>query len=185
MAAVGEAFRQRTMKVLKFAFLSGLVLEFMTAVAIALIAVTLGVRLITGNLPFEEAFLVLLLAPEFYRPLRELGVHRHAGMEGKAAAQRMIEILNIPPPVSQASGNPVRTDGGLTVELSDVGYTYPGSEDPAPLGLDVEAARRRADGTGGPQRRRKEHAGQPPLTLSGAGRGLNNGERRPDERDAG
>ena len=73
VAAVGEAFRQRMMKVLKFAFLSGLVLEFMTAVAIALIAVTLRVRLVTGNLPFEEAFVVLLLAPEFYRPLRELG----------------------------------------------------------------------------------------------------------------
>ena len=54
VAAVGEAFRQRTMKVLKFAFLSGLVLEFMTALAIALIAVTLRVRLVTGNLPFEE-----------------------------------------------------------------------------------------------------------------------------------
>lgn len=138
VAAVGEAFRQRTMKVLKFAFLSGLVLEFMTAVAIALIAVTLGVRLITGNLPFEEAFLVLLLAPEFYRPLRELGVHRHAGMEGKAAAQRMIEILDTPPPVSQVSGSPVRLDGGLTVELSGVGHTYPGSESPALSDLTLE-----------------------------------------------
>ena len=131
VAAVGEAFRQRTMKVLKFAFLSGLVLEFMTAVAIALIAVTLGVRLISGNLPFEEAFVVLLLAPEFYRPLRELGVHRHAGMEGKAAAQRMIEILNITPPAGQVSDNPVRVSNGLTVEFSGVNYTYPGSESPA------------------------------------------------------
>ena len=138
VAAVGEAFRKRTMKVLKFAFLSGLVLEFMTAVAIALIAVTLGVRLITGNLPFEEAFLVLLLAPEFYRPLRELGVHRHAGMEGKAAAQRMIEILATPPPVSQASGGSIRADDGLALELSDVGYTYPGSESPALSGLTLK-----------------------------------------------
>lgn len=138
VAAVGEEFRRRTMKVLKFAFLSGLVLEFMTAVAIALIAVTLGVRLITGNMAFEEAFVVLLLAPEFYRPLRELGVHRHAGMEGKAAAGRMIEILETPTPVSQSPEKPFRVEGGLSVEFSGVGYIYPGSERPALSGLTLD-----------------------------------------------
>jgi ATP-binding cassette subfamily C protein CydD len=65
VAAVSEEFRERTMRVLKFAFLSGLVLEFMTAVSIALIAVVLGVRLVSGGMPFEEALVVLLLAPEF------------------------------------------------------------------------------------------------------------------------
>jgi ATP-binding cassette subfamily C protein CydD len=97
--AASEEFRERTMKVLRFAFLSGLVLEFMTAMAIALVAVTLGVRLISGDMPFDKAFLVLLLAPEFYKPLRELGAHRHAGMEGKAAAERIFEILNTPAPL--------------------------------------------------------------------------------------
>ena len=87
------------MKVLRYAFLSGFVLEFMTAVAIALVAVTLGVRVISGNMPFEEAFVVLLLTPEFYKPLRELGAHRHAGMEGSAAADRIFEVLNTPVPV--------------------------------------------------------------------------------------
>lgn len=146
VTAVSEEFRRRTMKVLKFAFLSGLVLEFMTAVAIALIAVTLGVRLITGNLPFEEAFVVLLLAPEFYRPLRELGVHRHAGMEGKAAAQRIIEVLDTPPPVSSSSGKSFRVDGGLNVEFSGVSYTYPGSGRPAlsDLTLQLRAGTRTA-----------------------------------------
>ncbi|MGB3682150.1 MAG: thiol reductant ABC exporter subunit CydD [Rubrobacteraceae bacterium] len=145
VAAVGEEFRRRTMKVLKFAFLSGLVLEFMTAVAIALIAVTLGVRLVSGNMAFEEAFVVLLLAPEFYRPLRELGVHRHAGMEGKAAARRMIEILDTPLPAS-SSGAPSRVEGGLNVEFSGVSYTYPGSKRPAlsDLTLDLPAGTRTA-----------------------------------------
>ena len=83
VAAVSDEFRRRTLKVMRFAFLSGLVLEFMTAAAIALVAVTLGVRLINGAVTFEQAFLVLLLAPEFYKPLRELGAHRHAGMEGR------------------------------------------------------------------------------------------------------
>ena len=100
---VSNSFRERTMKVLRIAFLSGMVLELMTAFAIGLIAVTLGVRLINGAISFEAAFLVLLLTPEFYLPLRELGVQRHAGMEGKAAATRIFEILETPLPVGSAT----------------------------------------------------------------------------------
>jgi ATP-binding cassette subfamily C protein CydD len=131
VAAVSEEFRERTMRVLKFAFLSGLVLEFMTAVSIALIAVVLGVRLVSGGMPFEEALVVLLLAPEFYRPLRELGTHRHAAMEGKAAAERMLEILDTPVPTSSDVGLSARISGAPRIELSGVGFAYPGSELPA------------------------------------------------------
>ncbi|MDQ4106216.1 MAG: thiol reductant ABC exporter subunit CydD, partial [Actinomycetota bacterium] len=137
VAATSEEFRARTMKVLKFAFLSGLVLEFMTAVSIALIAVTLGVRLVSGSIPFEAAFVVLLLAPEFYRPLRELGTHRHAGMEGKAAAGRIVEILDTPSPISNASDSSQAPTGPLTVELSGVGFTYPGADRPALSEVDL------------------------------------------------
>src|SRR5829696_7083631 len=128
VAAASEKFRTRTMKVLRYAFISGFVLEFMTAAAIALVAVTLGVRVVSGNMPFEEAFVVLLLAPEFYRPLRELGAHRHAGMEGSAAADRIFEILKTPAPVR---GGPVVLhpfSGELSVEFSGVGYAYPRSD---------------------------------------------------------
>src|ERR687897_3246854 len=125
VAASSEEFRMRTMKVLRYAFLSGFVLEFMIAAAIGIVAVTLGVRVISGNMPFEEAFVVLLLAPEFYKPLRELGTHRHAGMEGSAAADRIFEILNTPVPVSGESGPGVLEPGGLTIEFSGVGYAYP------------------------------------------------------------
>ena len=83
-------FRERTLSTLRYAFLSGLVLEFITAGAIALVAVELGVRLLAGGIAFERAFFVLLLAPEFYRPLRELGAHRHAAMEGAAARTQRI-----------------------------------------------------------------------------------------------
>jgi ATP-binding cassette, subfamily C, bacterial CydD len=127
VAATSEEFRERTMKVLRYAFLSGFVLEFMTAAAIALVAVTLGVRVISGNMPFEEAFLVLLLAPEFYKPLRELGVHRHAGMEGSAAADRISEILATPVRVRQGPGARGRVSDGLTIEFFGASYTYPGS----------------------------------------------------------
>jgi ATP-binding cassette, subfamily C, bacterial CydD len=131
VAAVSEEFRERTMRVLKFAFLSGLVLEFMTAVSIALIAVVLGVRLVSGGMPFEEALVVLLLAPEFYRPLRDLGTHRHGAMEGKAAAERILEILDTPIPTSGDVGPSARISGAPRIELSGVGFAYPGSELPA------------------------------------------------------
>jgi len=127
MAAASEEFRERTMKVLRYAFISGFVLEFTTAMAIALVAVSLGVRLVSGVMPFEVAFLVLLLAPEFYKPLRELGAHRHAGMEGKVAAERIFGILDTPAPSRAAAEAPVQLSCGLTVEFSGVGYAYPGS----------------------------------------------------------
>ena len=115
----------------------------MTAVAIALVAVTLGVRLINGAISFEDAFLVLLLAPEFYRPLRELGAHRHAGMEGKAAAERIFEILDTPAPVQRRAGAAAgcrpagRRPGVMNVEFSGVSYAYPGREKPALSGVDL------------------------------------------------
>ena len=131
VAAASEEFRRRTMKVLRYAFLSGFVLEFMTAAAIGLVAVTLGVRVISGNMPFEVAFLVLLLTPEFYKPLRELGASRHAGMEGSAAAHRIFEILSAPVPQRRDSGATSPISDELSVELLSLGYTYPGSEGPA------------------------------------------------------
>jgi ATP-binding cassette subfamily C protein CydD len=127
VAEVSDEFRERTLKVLRFAFLSGLVLEFTTTISIALVAVALGMRLLYGNISFEAAFLVLLLAPEFYRPLRELGVHRHAGMEGKAAAGRVFEILGTPAPVNLGSGTTAHPTGQLSIEFGDVSYSYPGS----------------------------------------------------------
>ena len=141
VAAASEGFRARTMKVLRYAFLSGLVLEFMTAMAIALVAVTLGVRVVSGSMPFLDAFIVLLLAPEFYKPLRELGTHRHAGMEGKAAADRIFEILDTPVPVREGSEGTSPSPGGLSVEFSGVGYRYPGNARPAvsDLSLTLEA----------------------------------------------
>lgn len=125
-------FRERTLRALRYAFLSSFVLEFITSVAIALVAVILGLRLLAGGLAFEPAFLVLLLAPEFYRPLRELGTHHHAGMEGKAAAERIFALLDQPVPgeCAAATSAPGEHSAPL-VTLHDVRYTYPGAERPA------------------------------------------------------
>ena len=141
---VSGEFRERTLKVLRYAFLSGLVLEFMTAAAIALVAVVLGVRLINGAISFQDAFLVLLLTPEFYRPLRDLGIHRHAGMEGKASAERIFEILDTPvPPDGTVQKN---LAGELELSFSGVRFTYPGRDLPAldRLSLTLPASSRTA-----------------------------------------
>ncbi len=128
--AISEEFGRRTLRVLRIASLSGAVLEFMSSIAIGLVAVTLGIRLLNRAISFEHAFLILLLAPEFYRPLRDLGTHRHAGMEGKAAAERLLEILQTPLPVKETGASPAPS-GPLSVEISDLSFSYPGHEQAA------------------------------------------------------
>ncbi len=138
VAQFSESFRQRTLKMLRVAFLSGMVLEFMTAAAIGLIAVVLGVQLLNENIPFASAFLILLLTPEFYRPLRELGVQRHAALEGQAAVQRINAILETPPPYSESTSSSCLPAGPPAITFNSVSYTYPGSKRPALDDIDLE-----------------------------------------------
>jgi ATP-binding cassette subfamily C protein CydD len=134
---ISNHFRDRTMKVLRVAFLSGMVLEFMSSLAIALIAVTLGIRLINRDISFETALLILLLAPEFYRPLRDLGLHRHAGMEGKAAAKRIDEIMQMPVVLQPSAESSPRPQEHISIEFTNVSYSYPQSERPALSGINL------------------------------------------------
>ena len=93
VAETSERYRRTTMKVLRVAFLSAFVLELMATMGVAVVAVEVGLRLIYGALAFESAFFVLILAPEFYLPLRALGASFHAGVGGLGAAQRIYSIL--------------------------------------------------------------------------------------------
>ena len=132
IARISNQFRDKTLQVLRYAFLSGAVLEFMTMMAIGVIATTLGVRLLNHGITFASAFLVLLLTPEFYRPLQELGVQRHAAMEGEASSKRIFEILETPPPVrAGAAVGELTLTGEITIDITDLSYTYPGKERPA------------------------------------------------------
>jgi ATP-binding cassette subfamily C protein CydCD len=90
---VNDSFRQTTMSVLRVTFLSALVLELVSTLSTAVVAVEVGLRLLYGQLAFEQALFVLILAPEFYLPLRMLGARFHAGMAGNAAAKRIFEVL--------------------------------------------------------------------------------------------
>lgn len=90
---VSDAFRSSSMAVLRIAFLSALVLELVATLSVAVVAVEIGLRLLHGRLAFEAAFFVLLLAPEFYLPMRRLGASFHAGLAGVAASARLFELV--------------------------------------------------------------------------------------------
>jgi ATP-binding cassette subfamily C protein CydCD len=132
-----EDYRQATMRVLRLAFLSALALELVATLSTAVVAVQVGLRLLYGWMSFESAFFVLLLAPDFYLPLRQLGVRFHAGISGVSAAKRIFEILETPIPrrngvtavkeslTSQEVSLRLR---GEAIEFKHVSFTYPGSE---------------------------------------------------------
>ena len=134
---ISDEFRERTLKVLRYAFLSSLVLEFMTTAAIAMVAVMLGLRLLDGGIAYRAALLVLLLTPEFYRPLRELGLARHAAMEGGVAAERIFAVFDTPAPSHRGSARVVRAERGPEIRVNGIGYRYHGSIVPALDGVDL------------------------------------------------
>ncbi len=90
-----------TMRTLRLAFLSSLVLEFLATVSVALVAVGIGLRVVSGSLDLRTALIVLILAPEAYLPLRQLGAQYHASAEGLAAAGRVFALLEVAPPASR------------------------------------------------------------------------------------
>lgn len=94
ISQISRIFRVTTMRVLKIAFLSGMVLELAASVSTAVVAVEIGVRLVTGMVGFQTGLFVLLLAPEFYLPFRTFGSSHHAGMEGAEAGAHLFELLN-------------------------------------------------------------------------------------------
>ena len=135
-----EEHRQMTLGVLRISFLSALTLELLSTLSTAVVAVQIGVRLLYsdhalpgGALQFTPAFFVLLLAPEFYLPLRLLGLRFHAGMSGAAAGERIFEILDSPLPHAQppaASGLHQTEDAsqagqGAALKVEKVSFTYP------------------------------------------------------------
>jgi thiol reductant ABC exporter CydD subunit len=95
-----ERHRALTMEVLRLAFVSALALEALATLGTAVVAVEVGLRLLYARIEFREALFVLVLAPEFYRPLRALGSAFHAGMAGREAAARMAEIVDAEGPLA-------------------------------------------------------------------------------------
>jgi ATP-binding cassette subfamily C protein CydD len=133
---VTDAHREATMRTLRVAFLSAFVLELLATLAVALVAVEVGLRLLYGRLDLETALLVLILAPEAYLPLREVGARFHASMEGVTAAERVFTALERPA-AAPTPANPVRPADRPAIRLTGVGLTYPGRDAPALDGVDL------------------------------------------------
>lgn len=125
-----EAFRQTTMKVLKVAFLSSFALELISTIGTAIIAVSLGLRLWSGSIAFESALFILLLTPDFYLPLRQLGKKYHAGMEGVGAANDIFSLLQEPEPEQHADtglfSSHLHACSGEPVRFDNVGFSFNG-----------------------------------------------------------
>ena len=121
IAKISEDYRQTTMGTLRVAFLSSFVLELMATLGTAMIAVAIGLRLLNGQLSFADGLVILLLAPEFYAPIRALGTQYHASINGVTAADRILDILSTTPlgPDGKTLSAPI------SVAFREVHFHYP------------------------------------------------------------
>ncbi|MEV5352311.1 thiol reductant ABC exporter subunit CydD [Streptomyces sp. NPDC052693] len=114
-------YRRATMRTLRIAFISSFALELLATISVALVAVTIGMRLVHGEMDLYIGLVILILAPEAYLPLRQVGAQYHAAAEGLAAAEEIFEVLETPVPVSGSRAVP---EGPLAFE--GVTVRYPG-----------------------------------------------------------
>ena len=127
---VTDRHRRATMSTLRIAFLSALVLELLSTISVALVAVSIGLRLVDGGMGLETALLVLILAPEAYLPLRQVGAQYHASVEGLTAAGRIFEVIETPPPTTGGRAD-VPDLAHATLRLDGVTVDYAGRDTPA------------------------------------------------------
>ena len=133
--SLGRSYRRTTMSTLRVAFLSGAVLEFITTLSVAIIAVEIGFRLVAGRLDLFTGLLVLMVAPEVYQPLRQVGFQFHASANGVAAAESVFEVLETPVPKRGTLPAPdLRTAG---IELDAVSVAARGTWAPAGLSATI------------------------------------------------
>ncbi|MCX5012822.1 thiol reductant ABC exporter subunit CydD [Streptomyces sp. NBC_00555] len=136
---ITDDYRQATMRTLRIAFLSSFALELLATLSVALVAVTIGMRLVHGELDLYTGLVILILAPEAYLPLRQVGAQYHAAAEGLAAAEEIFEVLETP--VARPAGGAALPSGTpLRIEIDGVAVRYEGrgQDSPGPASLTVE-----------------------------------------------
>ncbi|QCB98113.1 thiol reductant ABC exporter subunit CydD [Arthrobacter sp. PAMC25564] len=154
---ISEEYRFRTMGTLRTAFLSALALELIATISVAVVAVFIGVRLVNGDMALEAGLLALILAPDCYLPLRELGTAHHASDDGRAALAETTNVLEAPEAVPLVPADPQRTAPGQAakppaVTVRGLTVRYGGRRDAAvgPLSFTAAAGRITAlDGASG------------------------------------
>ena len=166
--AVSEEYRRTTMETLRVSFLSGAVLDLAATLATALVAVTLGVRLIDGAVGLQPALTVLLLTPELYAPLRSLAAQFHVSADGLAAAERILDLIDAP---AVPEGTAVPDDAWRDVRLEDVTLANPGRGARVLDGFDLRIARGEVVALVGPSGAGKTTVASLLLGLRGPDRG--------------
>ena len=144
--ATSHDFRKRTMRVLRVAFLSSAVLEFFSSIAIALVAVYLAMNFLGyvnfgdygNNLTLAHGLFILLLAPEFYLPLRELGTHYHARADALGAAKEILKILAIAPQHQEGDTAQWPHNGPMTLRAENLQIAFDRGKRPALRGVSFE-----------------------------------------------
>ena len=140
MRAISDRYADSTMSLLRTAFQTSLALDWGAAVAMALVAVQVGLRLIEDAIPFDRALAVLVVAPEFFLPLRQLAQRYHAGSAGRAAGERIFVVLDAPAPAGttgRVGRRPLRpaTPHEPAIDFDDIAFTFPERASPAIDGL--------------------------------------------------
>ncbi|MFF5582778.1 thiol reductant ABC exporter subunit CydD [Streptomyces hygroscopicus] len=129
--AITADYRRATLKTLRLAFLSSFALELLATVSVALVAVDIGMRLVHGEMDLFTGLMVLVLAPEAYLPLRQVGAQYHAAAEGLAAADEVFAVLERALPSSAADGSPAPDARGAALTLDGLVVRHPGRTAPS------------------------------------------------------
>ncbi|MFW5690856.1 MAG: thiol reductant ABC exporter subunit CydD [Chloroflexota bacterium] len=137
---VTDDFRTTTMGVLRVAFLSAFWLELMATISVAVVAVQIGLRLLYGGIDFEPALFLLVVAPDYYLPLRQLGAQFHSGTEGAAAAKRIFAVLQATAPQAGLNPSAAVPAPPYDVRFEDVRFAY-GEDRPALKGVSLTLTR--------------------------------------------
>lgn len=145
---ISEEYRSRTMGTLRTAFMSALALELIATISVAVVAVFIGVRLVHGDMPLEAGLLALILAPDCYLPLRELGTAHHASDDGRVALAEVTAVTDAPEPRPLAAAPAGRPGAPITATALTV--TYSGRSRPAVGPLTFEAPQSRITALDGP-----------------------------------
>jgi thiol reductant ABC exporter CydD subunit len=136
IGSVTERYRRSALATLRITFLSSLVLELIATLAVALVAVAIGLRLLNGAIGLRAGLFALVLAPEAYLPLRRLGANYHASQQGTAAAEHALAIIEARPGTARRSTVvPDPASSPIVVEALTV--SYPGRAEPALSGLSL------------------------------------------------
>ncbi|RJS92183.1 thiol reductant ABC exporter subunit CydD [Salinisphaera sp. Q1T1-3] len=130
VADMSARYRRDTLAILRLAFVSSLILEFVVTLSIAMVAVYIGFRLYYGEMSFLPGLFVLLVAPEFYRPLRDMGSQYHARMEALGAAEGLVAMLDETTPAATAIGSAAPSGPAAHLRFDRVGFQHADARTP-------------------------------------------------------